>query len=702
METFRKPLECLISETTSVLRETVGLFENPALLVTNDDRSKVLRNLARMAFGPNQAPLPQVTSPNGTHDAYLSPGTGANFEVWPLYGKPPKSGKAWSIFPLASWSDRDIKAHLGSPDLDAEKRLLRMCVVGQPDSGKSTLVQALMEHSEDAIGERSGSIHHHLILRGQRYFLIDPPGEEPHSHGLLAAASSSELALLVVDAEQGMTETTRKQAFVLALFGIPQLVVAINRMDRVGYSQDIYNRIVSDLGALLSTVELSTPHCLPISAELGQNIAEPSKKMAWYEGAPLLAFLQTATPGASRNLTDARLPIQWVDGEWIGGQLASGRLSQGDRLVLLPEGAQVEIAELRLAQEPVEEALAGDSVTLRLKEPVKVERGHLLTTAQGLPQRSSSLEAIMVWLGEESQEEAKPYLLHHGPRMIDCHVSDVMELLNPESLSWMEGERLERGSIGKVRLTSASPIFFDTHAGNRTMGTFAILDRESRRVLGSGILRGAAQDLTDVSANAQRLVSEHVVVDPTLVGSRKRRAKYGHEPAVLWFTGLSGSGKSAVAKEVEKRLFEHGCHTLFLDGDNVRTGLNGDLGFTEEARTESNRRVAELAALAYEQGQIVICSFISGRAEDRAYVGQLIPPHHYFVFYVNCPIDVCRERDPKDLYKKADAGELLSFSGISIPYDAPESPALELRSDRETPEKLADQVWEVLQRARLL
>ena len=307
----------------------------------------------------------------------------------------------------------------------------------------------------------------------------------------------------------------------------------------------------------------------------------------------------------------------------------------------------------------------------------------------------------MVWLGNEPQEEAKPYLLHHGPRMIDCHVSEVMELLDPVFLTWKEGERLERGSIGKVRLTSAAPIFFDTHAGNRAMGTFAILDRKNRSVLGSGILRGVAQELTDVSANAQRLVSEHVVVDPTLVDSRKRQATYGHKPAVLWFTGLSGSGKSALAKEVEKRLFEHGCHTLFLDGDNVRTGLNGDLGFTEEARTESNRRVAELAALAYEQGQIVVCSFISGRAEDRAYVGQLIPPHHYFVFYVNCPIDVCRERDPKDLYKKADAGELLSFSGISIPYDAPENPTLELRSDRETPEKLADQVWEVLQRAGL-
>lgn len=700
MENLRTPLDHLTSEALSVLRDSVGLFDTPALLVGQDSRSEVLRSLARLALG--EGTLAEVRRPDGEHDAYLSPETGANFEVWPLYGKPPEEGKAWNIFPLASWSERDIRAYLGAPNLDQERSLQRMCVVGQAESGKSTLVAALMRHSEDTLGSGSGSAHHHLILQGQRYFLIDPPGEEPYSHGLLAAANSSDIAMLVVDAEEGLTTTTRLQAFVLALFGVPQIVVAVNRMDRVGYSQAVYEGIVEDLSGLLSSVELPSPHCLPLSAEQQQNLTEPSRQMSWYEGTPLLTLLQTLPPRSNRNLTDPRLPVQWADGTLIAGQIASGRIACGDRMVLLPQGAEVEIAELQRGKVAVDEAIAGDSVSLRFKDPIPVERGELLTTAQGLPQRSSTLEAIMVWLGREPSEQAKPYLLHHGPRLIDCHVSQVMELLDPESLSWGAGTAMQRGAIAKVRLTSASPIFFDTHAGNRSMGSFAILDRSSREVLGSGILRGAAQDLTDVTANAQRLVSDHVVIDPTLVKANERQKSYGHPPAVLWFTGLSGSGKSAVAKEVEKRLFEHGCHTLFLDGDNVRTGLNGDLGFTEEERTESNRRVAELAALAYEQGQIVICSFISGRAEDRAYVGTLIPSEHHLEFYVNCPIEVCRERDPKELYKKADAGELLSFSGISIPYDAPETPALELRSDRESPEELAERVWQVLHKEKIL
>ncbi len=704
MESCRKPRDHLASEAISVLRESAGLFNNPALLLGPDSRSKVLESLTEIAFEANEAPLPIVSSleAGDRYDAYLRPETGSNFEVWPLYGKPPKEGQPWEIFPLASWSDRDVRSYLGSPDLDTDKRLLRMCVVGEPKSGKSTLVRALVEHSEDSIGSQSGSTHHHMLLRGQRYFIIDPPGQNPQSHGFNAAASAAELAVLVVDAEQGITETARRQAFVLTLLGLPQLVIAVNRMDAVGYSRQVYDDIVSDLTALLSNLDLTTLHCLPLSSRERQNISEPSSRMPWYEGSSLLGHLQTVSPASSRNLTDLRLPVQWSRGPWIGGQLASGKLSLGDRVVWLPEGSEVEVSEIRLAGKSVEKAIAGDSVSLRLAEPAEIERGHLLTTEQGLPQRSSTLEAIMVWLGDEPQEDVKPYLLHHGPRMVDAHVSEVLELLNSKTVSWEGGSVLEKGFIGKVRLTASAPIFFDTHALNREMGTFAILDRDTRKVLGRGVIRGAAQELTDVTANAQRLVSDHVVIDPTLVEAAERRSKYGHKPAVLWFTGLSGSGKSAVAKQVEKRLFEHGCHTLFLDGDNVRTGLNGDLGFTEEARTESNRRVSELAALAYDQGQIVVCSFISGRAEDRAYLTTLINPAHHLEFYVNCPIEVCRERDPKNLYKKADAGELLSFSGISIPYDEPENPSLELHSDQATPEELADRVWEVLQREGLL
>lgn len=706
-DAIRTPLEQLESEAVYLLRESAALFDHAALIVGDDLRSKTLAELARTAFAPGDSPLTEVSRKerqDERFEAVLSPSAGDSFEVWPLFGKPPKGDAPWSVYPLASWCQGDLEEFRDRTGQNETLKLLRLCTVGEAESGKSTVVEGLMR--ESLTPADPGAVHRHLVTAERRIFLIDPPGQEPYSHGLMAAASAAQIAMLVIDAEKGLTTTCRRQLFLLGLMGVPHVLVVVNKMDRVDFRRERYEAIVLDVQALSSVVELKNLSFLPLTALDGDNISQPGDRMSWYQGPTLMGHLQAITPGSTLNMTDLRVPVQRAsrgDGTVrIGGRLASGRLSPGDQVVVLPSGDESEVLRIERAEKEQDVAFAGDSVTITLKGTPEVEGGDILATPQSLPTRSSELEAMLLWLDDTPQQAEKRYVLHHGTKLVNAHVSDVAAYLDPEDLAWLQGSRLKKGDIGRVRLTTAAPLYFDSYTTNRETGAFSILDEQTRRVLGTGVLRGPSLEIPDVTANAERLESDHVVKDPTLVGQEQRETSYGHRAAVVWFTGLSGSGKSAVAKEVEKRLFERGCHTLFLDGDNVRSGLNGDLGFTEEARTESTRRVAELAALAFEQGQIVVCSFISGRNADRAFVRSLIPKEHYFECYVKCPIDVCRSRDPKKLYKKADAGELLSFSGISIPFEDPDAEHLELRSDENDIETLGDRVIESLLKAGII
>jgi bifunctional enzyme CysN/CysC len=698
----RSPLEQLESEAISLIRETAALFERPAVLVDDRARSAVLARLAARAFGGGPSPLARVEASDSDHDAFLRADAGAGFEVWPLFGKPPPPGGAWDVYPLASWSQHDIEAYLGGGLSQDQRRLLRLCTVGGPGTGKSTLVRGLAAAS---LEPGYDCFHKHVLTAERRLFLIDPPGQEPYSHGLMAAASTAEAALLVVDVQRGLTTATRRQIFLLALMGVPHLVVVINKMDLVGYSRAAYEDLVAEGQALSTLVEVKNLSFVPTAAEEQANLTSSSSSMPWYEGAPLLGHLESITPGSLKNLTDLRLPIQGVQRQpatAILGRLASGRLALGDRVVLLPSGRESEVARLSRGAGSDCSAMAGDSVSLTLRDELEARGGDMVAAPQNLPSRSSEIEAIMLWLGQAAQRGETMYLLHHGTRLVCAHVCRVLSCLDAETLCWTSGRPLSKGDIGRVRLTTATPLYFDSYTGNREMGSFALLDPASRAVLGAGVLRGPAIDLPDVTAMAERLSSSNVVADPTLIGLEQRASGYGHRPAVLWFTGLSGSGKSTLAKEVERRLFQRGCHTLFLDGDNVRSGLNGDLGFTEEARTESNRRVGELAALAYQQGQIVICSFISGKRSDRAFVRSLLPREGFYELFVSCPLEVCRGRDPKKLYQRAEAGELLAFSGVSIPYEAPARPDLELPSHREPVQRSADRVLALLENRSVL
>lgn len=569
----RTPLQQLESEAVYLLRESAALFERPALVLRDDSRSKVLAELARRAFLPDTCPLAEVGTAEGDFDAFLSAEAGTNFEVWPLFGKRPKNEEPWKIFPLASWSARDIETFVDGGDDADSPRLLRLCTVGEAESGKSTVVEGLMEASRGKQSKQGANatppglrVHRHLLTARRRLFIIDPPGQEPYSHGLLAAASAAEVALLVLDARRGLTTTSKRQAFLLALMGVPHLVVVVNKMDLVDYSRETYERIVAQVEATASLIEIKNLSFVPLAAGRG-NLDTVDDALSWYEGPSLLTYLEGITPGSLKNMTDLRLPVQRVSGNGqtlIGGRLASGRLAVGDRVVVLPSGQETEVYELRCGSESQDVAFAGDSVTIKLADPGLVNNGDIIASPRGLPTRSSELEAVLLWLDANHQRQERRYLLHHGTRLVSAHVGQVLARLRPESLSWEEGGQLDKGAIGRVRMTTGAPLYFDSYTSNRQTGAFAILDWETRAILGAGVLRGPALEIPDVTACAERLASANVVKDPTLVSMKARRKSYRHQAAVLWFTGLSGSGKSAVAKVVEQRLFDLGCHTLFL------------------------------------------------------------------------------------------------------------------------------------------
>ncbi|MCA9780144.1 MAG: adenylyl-sulfate kinase, partial [Candidatus Eremiobacteraeota bacterium] len=395
-------------------------------------------------------------------------------------------------------------------------------------------------------------------------------------------------------------------------------------------------------------------------------------------------------------LHSLRVPVQYRQDKAVLGRVHGGVLDRGDEVVCLPSGEKAVVRKVKRGEETLERAGTGDSLRIEFDSVPELERGHVLVSEGAYPNCSSELDATLLWIGTEAPGDHPSYRIYHQSHLVDAQIATVKSCLQPESYEWSEGDNLAQGKVGHVHLTTASPLYFDSFFQSRRIGRFVLLHPDELRVVGLGILRDELRKRHEVTSTPERLASKHVVIDPTEVDQKQRCEKYGHRGAVLWFTGLSASGKSAAAKKTEKALYERGCHTLFLDGDNVRTGFNGDLGFTQEARSESNRRVAELAALAYQQGQIVICSFISGGKEERDFARSLVG-QNFYLFHVDCPVEVCRDRDPKGLYEKAEAGELLSFTGVSLPYEKPTNAELVLDSTKHDPETLSSLVVEMLE-----
>ncbi|WP_005033245.1 adenylyl-sulfate kinase [Holophaga foetida] len=612
-----------------------------------------------------------------------------------------------------------------------EKSILRVVTSGSVDDGKSTLIgrmlyetRSIFEDQLEAVkrtSERRGQqeVDLALLLDGlsaereqgitidvayryfetptRKYILADCPGHVQYTRNMVTGASSADCAILLIDARNGILTQSRRHAFLVSLLRVPRMVVVINKMDQVGFSREVFERLVAEYRAFVERLDLPDITFIPVSALRGDNVVMRSAAMPWYGGPSLLQHLEALPTTHTRNLVDFRFPVQSVlrpnqDFRGYAGRIASGAIRPGEPVLVLPSRVESRIKEVLLAEKSLEEGIAGQSVVLTLEDNVDVSRGDMLVRPHNLPLQTKRFEAVLSWMGEAPLETGCAYLLRHGTRNVKAVVTRVYHAIDVDTLRRTPAETLDLNGIGKVEVELASPLACDPFKANRATGSFILVDAMTHCTAAAGLILGTAGTLESLEPAALPEASPNTVWSPWNIprGARERQA--GHPGQVLWFTGLSGSGKSTLARALERRLFERGQRTMLLDGDQVRHGLCRDLGFSPEDRSENIRRVGEVARLFFEAGHIVLCTFISPYAEDRDTVRGLIPQGRFHEVHVDASVETCTRRDPNGLYAKALRGEIPQFTGISAPYEQPGSPELRLETDNVTPEALLAQL----------
>ncbi|HEV2125643.1 MAG TPA: adenylyl-sulfate kinase, partial [Chloroflexota bacterium] len=504
-----------------------------------------------------------------------------------------------------------------------------------------------------------------------------------------------------------------RHGFLASLLGIPHMVVAVNKMDLVGYSQDVYQRIVADYTLFAQKLEVKDLVFIPISALHGDNIVHHSDKMPWYDGATLLHHLENVKIGADLNLVDFRFPVQYVirphqDFRGFAGRVVSGTITPGEEVVVLPCGQGSRVRTVERFDRAVEEASPLDSVVLTLEDEIDVSRGAMIVRRMNLPTVGNRFDAILCWMNEAPLDVRTPYLMMHTTRCVKAFVSNLVYRIDVDTLHREQVDTFRLNDIGRVEMTTAQPIFFDGYQRNQATGSFVLIDPNTHATVAAGIIRGEVRTAEELfkeeaeRAPAATAVSPDVVWEEWNVAREEREIRNGHRAAVLWFTGLSGAGKSTIARELERALFAAGCQTMLLDGDQLRHGLCGDLGFSDADRRENIRRVGEVAKLFFHQGALVLCTFVSPFAEDRERLRSLLPAGRFFEIYVRCSLEECMRRDPKGLYTKAIDGKIESFTGISSPYEAPEHPEMIVETDSECVDAIVESILAGLDRAGIL
>ncbi|HMR68248.1 MAG TPA: adenylyl-sulfate kinase, partial [Anaerolineae bacterium] len=476
----------------------------------------------------------------------------------------------------------------------------------------------------------------------------------------------------------------------------------------VDYDQSVYNRIMAEYKEFAAKLSVQDIIFIPISALRGDNVVDKGLNMPWYDGPTLLHHLEHVNVGASRNLVDFRFPVQYVirpnqDFRGFAGRVASGRVGVGEEVVVLPSGLTSRVKAIVTYEGHRTEAVHGDSVVRALEDEIDISRGDMIVRTRNLPQKSNQLDAILCWMSETPLNRHGTYWLQHTSRLVKTFITELNYKIDVDTMHRQAAETLGLNEIGRVQLTTTQPLFYDRYQLNRSTGSFILIDPFTNNTVAAGMIRGQSRQVSDLieketapEVTTDRKKSSNVSWQSLGVSREMREDLNGHKAAVLWFTGLSGSGKSTVAKKVEQVLFEHGSRTMFLDGDNMRHGLNGDLGFSENDRKENIRRVAEVARLGFEHGNLVLCSFISPFQADRDFARSLLPEGRFFEIFVKCDLEVCKRRDPKGLYAKALKGEIQNFTGISSPYEAPASPELVVETDLQSTEEIVEQILTAL------
>ena len=597
--------------------------------------------------------------------------------------------------PIATDIEPHLKAH-------ARKTLLRFITCGAVDDGKSTLIRRLLRESNAlseaplAALERDSKQLGSFSTDRRKFIVADPPGDEQYTRNMVTGASPADAAVLVVDARKGVLTQTRRHSHLMALLGVRHVALAVNKMDLVDYSGQRFHEIETEYAAFAKRIGLDDVTAIPVSALDGENIVAPSAKMPWHRGPTLLGWLETVKVDEARQQRlPFRFPVQWVNRPGSGsggfaGTVASGEVRPGDRVRVQPSGRESRVARIVTAAGDADRAVAGQSITLTLADELDVSQGDLISAADAPAEVADQFEATVVWMGEEPMLRGRSYLMKIGAKTVAATVAPLKYRINVDTLEHLAAEKLELNEIGACELELDQRIAFDPYADNRETGGFVLIDRLTNNTVGAGMLKFALR-------RAHNIHLQHVDVDRAARGALK-----GQQPCVLWLTGLSGAGKSTIANLVEKRLHAMGRHTYLLDGDNVRHGLNKDLGFTAADRVENIRRVAEVARLMADAGLIVLTAFISPFRAERRMARDLMKEGEFIEVHVDTPLHVAEERDPKGLYKKARRGEIKNFTGLDSPYERPEAPEIRIDTTKLTPQEAVEEVLSVLVRRGLI
>ncbi len=520
---------------------------------------------------------------------------------------------------------------------------------------------------------------------------------------MATGASTADLAVILIDARLGIQTQSKRHAFIVSLLGVPRVVVAVNKMDLVGFEQSVFDGIRDEYGAFAARLGFADLTFIPISALDGDNVVTRSGRMGWFSGVPLLTHLESVYIAGDANLIDFRFPVQRVvraDRNFRGyaGQVVSGVAREGDEVVVLPSGRRSRITRIVESGPDRKFAFPPQAVTLCLADDVDVSRGDMIAHPNNVPRVERAIEAMVVWMSDAPLEEGRVYLVKHTTRTVKAACGKIVYRVNPDTLHREAVTALQLNEIGRVRLTLFQPLFVDEYRRNRATGGFILIDSDTNATAGAGMIieRKASPDPYD--ADAGEHVSRNVFRQPSPVAPAERAGLLGQLPVTVWLTGLSGSGKSTIAHGLERRLIDAGRAAIVLDGDNLRHGLNRDLGFSPESRRENVRRVAEVARLMNDAGLIVITALISPYRQDRALAEQSIGVGRFFETYLSADVEACERRDPKGLYAKARRGEIPEFTGVNAPYEVPEAPAIVLDTAGEDAQRCVDALFAAVMR----
>lgn len=624
---------------------------------------------------------------------------------------------------------KDIKKYL---DQHENKDMLQLLTCGSVDDGKSTLIgrllyeaQTLTDDQLQAVevdskkhGTQGEALDFALLVDGlaaereqgitidvaYRYFVTDKrkfivadtPGHEQYTRNMITGASDADAAILLVDARKGIVTQTKRHAYLVSLLGIRNIVLAVNKMDLMKYSQETFEEIAENFNEFSESINIDSVTPIPLSALVGDNITERSTNMPWYHGSTLLSYLETVKVDQELALNKPfRLPVQWVnrpslDFRGFAGTIASGQIKPGDAIRVQPSGKTSTIERIVTKDGDLENAVAGQAVTVTLKDQIDISRGDIISTTDTPASSANQFESTIVWMCEEPMLPGRQYLLKCATSTSTATITDIKHEININTMEQIAAKNLEINNIGNCNINLDKQIAFDNYEDNRATGSFILIDRITNETVGAGTLNFALR-------RSQNIHMQAVDVDKQLRSEMKTQ-----KSCVLWFTGLSGSGKSTIANIVERKLTKEGRHTYLLDGDNVRHGLNKDLGFTDADRVENIRRIGEVARLMVDSGLIVLTAFISPFRAERQMARSLLEEGEFLEVYVETPLSVAEDRDPKGLYKKARSGDLKNFTGIDSPYEQPKSPEILVDTSNMSAEQCAEQIIRTLRERKVI